>query len=98
MKWLKSFLTDEDGVNQRDFMVVLFTGLYFASILITFYLSLTKQINPQTIAIIDNLQVIMVTIVGAVFSVKVAEQFTKPKTPPMQVEEPQQEEDFNKRV
>lgn len=83
MKVFKSFLTDDDGLNQRDFMLITFTSIYAIAISVAYYFSLKGTLNPQTVAILDNLQLIVLTIIGAVFSVQVVNTLKSgaPQTP-----------------
>lgn len=79
MKGLKHFLLDEDGMSARDFLMLAFTGVYLIQQVICFILALTGHLPDQAVDIMKSLDTVVITIIGAVFSVTVVQEIRKPK-------------------
>jgi hypothetical protein len=77
MKFLKSFINDDDGFSAKDFLMVLFGTLFVLMIATAFIISLVATLNPATILVIQLLDGTMITIVGGVFSIQGIKEFKK---------------------
>lgn len=82
MKKIKTFLTDEDGLSAKDAMMLSFGGVYLAEQIVAFILSLLHKLNDGSLAVIQSLDTIVLTIVCGVFGVHAVNAFRKKETEP----------------
>lgn len=67
LKVFKSFLNDKDGFSAKDYLMVIFSGLYVILMLTTFGMALTGFEISQFLKLLQSLDGIVMTIIGGVF-------------------------------
>lgn len=74
-----NFLKDEDGVSAKDYLMLIFTGVYLLQQVICFILALCGMLPEGVTEIVDSLDAIVITIIGGVFSITAVQAFRKPQ-------------------
>lgn len=77
-KFFRSFLNDEDGFSAKDFLMVLFGGLYAVFLIVAFITPYFGIVNPVALEIIHSMNGLIMTIVGGVFAVQSVREFRNP--------------------
>lgn len=79
MNKINNFLRDEDGVSAKDYLMLIFTGVYLLQQVICFALALFGILPEGVTEIVDSLDAIVITIIGGVFSITAVQAFRKPQ-------------------
>jgi hypothetical protein len=77
-RFFRSFLNDEDGFSAKDFLMVLFGGLYAVFLIVAFITPYFGIVNPVALEIIHSMNGLIMTIVGGVFAVQSVREFRNP--------------------
>ncbi|MCM3132911.1 hypothetical protein M3629_08945 [Paenibacillus polysaccharolyticus] len=82
VKFVKSaFWNDNDGFSAKDFLMVLFAGLFALFLLIVFFAPFFGvAVSAVSIEVIGNLNPIVMTIVGGLFAVQTVREFKTTNT------------------
>jgi uncharacterized membrane protein YqjE len=76
---MKTFLNDSDGLNRRDFLLIVSSLVFFGFVLVGLILILLNhQIDDKYIELLDMVSPVVMTIVGGLFGVQAVQEFRKP--------------------
>ncbi|ALA07185.1 hypothetical protein SECTIM467_55 [Brevibacillus phage SecTim467] len=76
----RAFWNDDDGFSAKDFLMVLFGGLYALFLIAAFVMPLFGIVNAVALTIITEMTPLIMTIVGGVFAVQSVKEFRNPST------------------
>lgn len=72
----KTFWNDDDGFSAKDFLMVLFGGLYALFLLIAFFTPFFGiAVSAVSVGVISSMSAVVMTIVGGVFAVQSIKEF-----------------------
>lgn len=74
---IMTFLTDDDGLSAKDYLMIAFTAVFIIEQAIAFILATKGPIPPDLLEVISTMDGIVMTIIGGVFSIQVAQVFKK---------------------
>lgn len=77
MKLFKTFLNDSDGFSAKDYLMVTFGTIFVLMVVTAFIVSLVTTLPAASIAVIQLLDGVMITIVGGVFGIQGIKEFRK---------------------
>lgn len=77
IKFNKSFINDEDGLSQKDFLVIIFANVFIGIILFATYSWAIGKDIQGLLQIIDAMAGVIMTIIGGIFGVNAVQQFRK---------------------
>jgi len=73
-KRFKTFLTDGNGVSERDFLIIISAGIFFLFVAIGLIMVLfNQQIDSMYLSLLDMVAPVVMTITGGLFGVSIAE-------------------------
>ncbi|MGG1263869.1 hypothetical protein [Brevibacillus laterosporus] len=75
-KWL-AFWNDEDGFSAKDYLMVMFSTIFCAFLVVAFVTALTGTLPATAIAVIQMMDGIMIAIVTGVFGLQGIKEFKK---------------------
>lgn len=80
LKFLHStFWNDDDGFSAKDFLMVLFGGLYALFLVVTFFTPFFGVVvSAVSTGVISSMGAVVMTIVGGVFAVQTVREFKTP--------------------
>lgn len=74
-----TFITDDDGMTARDWLIVVSTAVYFTALAIGFAVILFgKALDPMYLALLESTMPVVITVVGGVMGVQAVETFKRP--------------------
>ncbi|WP_151734153.1 hypothetical protein [Paenibacillus tengchongensis] len=74
----QSFINDEDGFSAKDFLMVLFGGLYAVFLMVAFFSPFAGvSVSGASDNVIDSMDSVIMTIIGGVFAVQSVREFRK---------------------
>jgi uncharacterized membrane protein YraQ (UPF0718 family) len=86
---MKTFLNDSDGLNRRDFLLIISSFVFFGFVLVGLILILLNhQIDDKYIELLSMVSPVVMTIVGGLFGVQAVQEFRKPNNESKDEEEP----------
>lgn len=77
-RFFRNFINDDDGFSAKDFLMVLFGGLYAVFLIVAFVTPYFGIVNPVALEIIQSMSGLVMTIVGGVFAVQSVREFRNP--------------------
>lgn len=70
----KTFLTDGNGVSERDFLIIISAGIFFLFVAIGLIMVLLdRHIDTMYLSLLDMVAPVVMTITGGLFGVSIAE-------------------------
>jgi uncharacterized membrane protein YraQ (UPF0718 family) len=76
---MKTFLNDSDGLNRRDFLLIISSLVFFGFVLVGLILILLNhQIDDKYIDLLGMVSPVVMTIVGGLFGVQAVHEFRNP--------------------
>lgn len=79
---LKVFWSDRDGLSEKDYLLLVSTGVFFLFVVVGLVLVLIgRKIDPQYIALLDMVAPVLMTVAGGIFGVRAVQEFRKPRSP-----------------
>lgn len=88
MKLFKTFLNDDDGFSAKDYLMVTFGTIFLLMVVTAFIVSLLGTLPAATIAVIQLMDGVIITIVGGVFGIQGIKEFKKSTNTPVQPDSP----------
>jgi hypothetical protein len=74
-----TFITDDDGMTARDWLIVVSTAVYFTFLAIGLTMLLFgRPLDPMYLALLDSTMPVVITVVGGVMGVQAVETFKRP--------------------
>jgi uncharacterized membrane protein len=81
-KLRKTFFNDDDGFSAKDFLMVLFGGLYALFLVVAFFAPFIGiPVAAGAMTVIGSMSGVVMTIVGGVFAVQTVKEFRTPNEP-----------------
>ncbi|MED1851815.1 hypothetical protein P4V33_09135 [Brevibacillus borstelensis] len=78
---LKVFWSDRDGLSEKDYLLLVSTGVFFLFVVVGLVLVLIgRKIDPQYIALLDMVAPVLMTVAGGIFGVRAVQEFRKPRS------------------
>lgn len=80
LKRFLSFMSDSDGVSAKDYLLLVSTGVFFLALTVGFISVLIgRPLGDEYFALLGAADAVVITVVGGVMSVNVAEVLKRPK-------------------
>ncbi len=87
---MKTFLNDQDGLSEKDYLLLAATTVFFVFVVIGLVLVLMgRPIDAMYITLLDMVAPVLMTITGGVYGVRAVQEFRKQP-------EPRREEEDNR--
>ncbi|UYZ12129.1 hypothetical protein A6764_22175 [Brevibacillus sp. WF146] len=90
---MKTFLNDQDGLSEKDYLLLVSTTVFFLFVAVGLVLVLMgRTLDPMYVTLLDMVAPVLMTVAGGVYGVRAVQEFRKqPQTadevPPRREEE-----------
>lgn len=75
---MKSFLTDKDGVSERDYLLLASTTVFFLFVAVGLVLVLMgRTLDAMYVTLLEMVAPVLMTITGGVFGVRAVQEYRK---------------------
>jgi hypothetical protein len=91
---MKTFLNDQDGLSEKDYLLLAATTVFFVFVVIGLVLVLMgRPINAMYFTLLDMVAPVLMTVAGGVYGVRAVQEFRKQA---QTSDEPRREEEDNR--